>query len=167
MKGWTSVTAGLQLRILFGKLWLVQPWGLSAEWLPFILTPSSFLSPSLPYLGLCKLGTIVLILLASKVMLKILQARLQQYMFQELSYVQAGFKKSRGTKDHIANNHWTIEIQENSRKISTSASLIMLKPLTLWITINCGKRWEYQASLPSSCETCVQVRKQQLEHDIE
>ena len=86
-------------------------------------------------------------------MLKILQARLQQYMFQELSYVQAGFKKSRGTKDHIANNHWTIEIQENSRKISTSASLTNLKPSTVWITTNCEKlleRWEYQTTLPAS-----------------
>ena len=148
-------------------IWLVQPWGLSAEWLPPILAPSSFLSPSVPYLDLCKLGTIALISLASKVMLKILQAGLQQYINQELSNVQAELRKSRGTKDHIANNHWTIEIQENSRKISTSASLIMLKPLSLWITINCGKRWEYQTSLTAFCETCMQVRKQQLEHNIE
>ena len=147
--------------------WLVQPWGLSAEWLPPILAPSSFLSPSVPYLDLWKLGTIALISLASKVMLKILQARLQQYVNHEFPDIQAGFRKGRGTKDHIANNHWTIEIQENSRKISTSASLIMLKPLTLWITVNCGKRWEYQTSLTASCETCMEVRKQQLKHNIE
>ena len=58
------------------------------------------------------------------------------------------------------------EKQENSRKTSTSASLTILKPLTVWITTNCGKflkRWEYQATLPASWETCMQAKKQQLE----
>ena len=73
------------------------------------------------------------------VMFKILQARLQQYMNQELTDVQAGFTKGRGTRDQIANIHWIIEKQENSRKTSTSALLTVLKPLTMWITINCGK----------------------------
>ena len=56
--------------------------------------------------------------------------------------------------------------QENSRRTSISASLTMLKPLTLWITENCGKflkRWEYQTTLHASCETCLQIKKQQLE----
>ena len=60
--------------------------------------------------------------------------------------------------------------QENSRKTSTSASLTVLKPLTVWITTNCGKffkRWEYQTTLPASWETCMQVKKQQLELDME
>ena len=60
--------------------------------------------------------------------------------------------------------------QENSRKTSTSASLTMLKPMIVWITINCGKffkRWECQTTLPASCETCMQVKKQQLELDTE
>ena len=59
--------------------------------------------------------------------------------------------------------------QENSRKTSTFAPLTILKPLTVWITTNCGKflkRWEYQITLPASCETCMQVKKQQLETDI-
>ena len=62
----------------------------------------------------------------------------------------------------------SLKKQENSRKTSTFASLTMLKPLTVWIT-NCGKfkRWEYQTTLPASCETCMQVRKQQLELDME
>ena len=60
--------------------------------------------------------TIALISHASKVMLKILQARLQQYMNQELADVQAGFRKGRGTRDQIANIRWIIEKQENSRK---------------------------------------------------
>ena len=59
---------------------------------------------------------------------------------------------------------------ENSRKTSTPASLTVLKPLAVWITANCGKffeRQEYQTTLPDSCETCVQVKKQQLEPDME
>ena len=75
-------------------------------------------------------------------------------MNQELPYVQAGFRKGRGTRDQIANTHWIIEKkQENSRSISTSVSLTTLTSLTLWITTNCGKflkRWEYQAALPVS-----------------
>ena len=72
-------------------------------------------------------------------MLKILQARLQQYMNRELSDVPAGFRKGRGTRDQIANIHWIIEKQESSRKTSISALLTMPKPLTVWITRNCGK----------------------------
>ena len=79
---------------------------------------------------------------ASKVTLKILQARLQQYMNGELPDVQAGFRRGRGTRDQIANICWIIEKQENSRKASTSASLTWLKPLTVWITTNCGKYLE-------------------------
>ena len=75
---------------------------------------------------------------ASKVMLKILQARLQQYINCELPAVQAGFRKGRGTRDQIANICWIIE-KESSRKTSISALLTMPKPLTVWITINCGK----------------------------
>ena len=83
--------------------------------------------------------TIVLISHASMVMLKILQARLQQYVNQELPDVQVGFSKGRGTRDQMANIHWIIKKQENSRKTSTSASLTMLKLLTVWITTDCVK----------------------------
>ena len=72
--------------------------------------------------------TIALISHTSKVMLKILQARLQQYMNHELSDVQAGFRKGRGTRDQIANIHWIIEKQEISRKTSISALLTIPKP---------------------------------------
>ena len=72
-------------------------------------------------------------------MLKILQARLQQYVNRELPDVEAGFTKGRGTRDQIANIRWIIEKQESSRKTSISALLTMPKPLTVWITINCGK----------------------------
>ena len=81
--------------------------------------------------------TIALISHDSKVMLKILQARLQQYMNCELPDVQAGFRKGKGTRDQIANIHWIIEKATVSEKIS--ALFTVPKPLTVWITINCGK----------------------------
>ena len=71
-------------------------------------------------------------------MLKILQARLQQYVNHELPDVQAGFRKSRGTRDQIAKICWIIK-KEHSRKIPTSALLTKPKSLTVWITTNCGK----------------------------
>ena len=67
-------------------------------------------------------------------MLKILQARLQQYVHRELPDVQAGFRKGRGTRDQSANICWIMKKQESSRKISISALLTMPKPLTVWIT---------------------------------
>ena len=108
---------------------------------------------------------------ASKVMLKILQARLQQYMNRELPDVQAGFRKGRGSRDQTANTRWITEKkQRSSRKTSTPALLTMPKLLTVWITTNCGKffkRWEYQNTLPACQEICMQVKKQLLEPDME
>ena len=87
--------------------------------------------------------TIALISHASKVMLKILQGRLQQYVNHELPGVQAGFRKGRGTGDQIANIRWIIKkMREFQKKTSTSALLTKPKPLTVWITINCGKNSE-------------------------
>ena len=71
-------------------------------------------------------------------MLKILQARLQQYVNHELPDVQAGFRKGRGTRDQIASIRWIIKKQESSRKTSISALLTMPKSLTVWSTINCA-----------------------------
>ena len=103
--------------------------------------------------------TIALISHASKVMLQILQARIQRYMNWELPDVQAGFRKGRGTRDQIANIHWIIEKSKRvQEKTSTSASLTMPKPLTVWITTNCGKffkRWEYRPPyLPPEKSVC-------------
>ena len=86
--------------------------------------------------------------LTCKVMLQILQDRLQQYVNRELPDVQAGFKQGIGTRDQIANIRW---IMEKAREFQTSISalLTMPKPLTVWITICCGKffkRWEYQTT---------------------
>ena len=73
-------------------------------------------------------------------MLKIVQARLHQYMNCELPDVQAGFRKSRGTRDQIGNIHWIIKkAKKFQKKTSIAALLTMPKPLTVWITINCGK----------------------------
>ena len=72
-------------------------------------------------------------------MLKILQARLQQYMNCELLDVQARFRKGRGTRDQIVNICWIIEKQESSRKTPISALVTTPKPLTMWIMTNCGK----------------------------
>ena len=108
--------------------------------------------------------TVALISHASKVMLKILQARLQQYMNQELPDVQAGFRKGRGTREEIANIGWIIEkAKEFQKKTSTSTLLTIPKALTVYITTNCGKFfkiWEYQITLPAFCKTCVQIKKQ-------
>ena len=114
--------------------------------------------------------TIALISHTSEVILKVLQARLQQYVNCELPDVQAGFKKGRGTKDQIANIHWIREKAREFQKNICFWLLIMPNPLIMWITINCGKfwkRWEYQTTWPASWEICMQVRKQQLELDME
>ena len=83
--------------------------------------------------------TITLILHASKVMLEILQARLQQYANRELPDVQAGFRKGRGTRDQTANIHWIMEKAREFQKNIYFCFIDMPKPLTVWITINCGK----------------------------
>ena len=114
--------------------------------------------------------TIALFSHASKVLLKILQARLQQYMNHELPYVQAGFGKGRGTRDQIANICWTIkkarEFQKNIYHcfIDYAKAFDFVGHNKLWKIL---KRWEYQTTSPASWETCIQFRKQQLELDME
>ena len=91
-------------------------------------------------------------------------------MNQELPDVQAGFRKGKGTRDQIASIHWLVENQESSQKTFTSALLTTSKPLTVWITTNCGKfleRQKYQTTLPDSWEICIQVKKQQLQLEME
>ena len=83
--------------------------------------------------------TIALISHASKVMLKILQARLQQYMNRELPDVQTGFRKGRGTRDQISNTSWIMEKAREFQKNIYFCFIDYPKPLTVWITINCGK----------------------------
>ena len=104
------------------------------------------------------------------VMFKILQARLQKYENRELPDVQDGFRKGREPEIKLPTFAGSSKKQEHSRKTSISALLTMPKSLTVWITIYWGKfwkRWEYQTTWPASWEICVQVRKQQLELDME
>ena len=94
--------------------------------------------------------TIALISHASKVMLKILESRLQQHVNQELPDVQTGFRKGRRTRDQIASIHWIIE---KAKEFQKNSSLIDYSKASVWITTNSGKslkRWEYQTTLPAS-----------------
>ena len=126
------------------QIWKTQQWPQDWKMSVFILIPKKGNAKECS--SYC---TVSLIPHASNVMLKILQARLQQYMNCELPDVQAGFRKGKGTRDQIANIHWIMEKAREFQKTSISALLTMPKPLTVWITINCGKfpkRWEYQTS---------------------
>ena len=116
------------------QIWKTQQW--PQDWKSSVFIPT-------PKEGDAKecsnCHTIALISHTSKVIRKILQARLQWYMNCELIDVQVGFRKGSGTRDPIANICWIIKKEESSRKTSTSALLTMPKPLTAWVTINCGK----------------------------
>ena len=139
------------------RIWKIQQW--PQDWKRSVFIP-------IPKKGNAKecsnYRTIALISQARKVMLKILQARLPD--------VQAGFRKGRGTRDQIANIHWIMEKARELQKNIYFTLLTMSKPLTVWITINSGKfwkRWAYQTTWPASWETYMQVRKKQLELDME
>ena len=108
--------------------------------------------------------TIVLISHASKVMLNILQARLQQYMNQELPDAQAGFRRGRGTRDQVANICWVIE---KARECQKNIYFCFIGYTQAFDCVNHNQLWKILQEmgipdhLPASCETCVQVKKQQ------
>ena len=107
---------------------------------------------------------------ASKVMLKYLQARLQQYVNHELSDVQAGLEKAEEPEIKLSTSAGSLRKQESSRKNICFCFIDYAILLTVWITINWEKfwkRWEYQTTWPASWETYVHVRKQQLKLDME
>ena len=114
--------------------------------------------------------TTALISHASKVMLKILQARLQQYVNYELPDIQARFRKGRGMRDQIANICWIIKKAREFQKniyfcfIDCAKAFDCVDHNKLWKIL---KEWEYQTTWPASWETCMQVKKQQLERDME
>ena len=114
--------------------------------------------------------TTALISHASQVMLKILQARLQQYVNHELPDVQPGFRKGRGTRGQIANIRWIMEKAREFQKniyfcfIDYAKAFDCVDHNKLW---KFWKRWEYQTTWHASWETYMQVRKQQLELDME
>ena len=116
------------------QIWKTQQW--PQDWKRSVFIPN-------PKKGNAKecsnYHTITFISHARKVMLKILQARLQQYMNCELQYVQAGFEKAEEPEIKLPTSAGSSKKQDGSRKTSISALLTMPKPLTVWITINCGK----------------------------
>ena len=120
-------------------------------------------------MGHSKSNTITLTSHTSKVMLKILQDKLQQYMNGEIPDVQAGFRKGRGTRDQIANIHWIIkkpkEFQKNTYFffIDYAKAFDCVDHNKLWKIL---KETEYQTTWPAYWETCMQVKKQQLELDL-
>ena len=124
----------------FGKL---KQWPQDWKWSVFISIPKKGNAKECS-----KYHTIALISYASKVMLKLLQARLQQYMNCEIPDVQAGFRKDKGTTDQLPTSAGSWKKQESSRKISISALLTMPKSLNVWIqkTGKLLKRWEYQTT---------------------
>ena len=103
-------------------------------------------------------------------MLKILQARLQQYVNRELPDVQVGFRKGRGTRDQIANICW---ITEKAREFQKNIYFCFINGTKAFDCVDYNKlgqffkRWEYQTTLPASWEICMQVKKQQLELDMQ
>ena len=114
--------------------------------------------------------TTALILHTSKVILKILQARFQQYVIVNFQMFKLVLEKAEEPEIKLPTSSGLSKKQESSRKTYVSALLTMPKPLTVWITINCGKfwkKWEHQTTWPASWETYMQVRKQQLELAME
>ena len=147
------------------QIWKTQQW--PQDWKRSVFIPVPKKGNAKECSNYC---VIALIPHTSKVMLKILQVRLQQFMNWELPDIQAGFRKGRGTEIKLPTSVGSLKKQESSRKTSTSVLLTMPKALFVWITTNCGKfwkRWEYQTTLTASWEICMEVKKQQLEPDME
>ena len=149
------------------QIWKTQQW--SQDWKRSVFIP-------VPKKGNAKecsnYRTIALISHASKVMLKILQARLQQYMNTwtvNFQMFKLDLEKAEWLEIKLPPSIGSLKKQENSRKTATAALLTTPKPLAVWITTNCGKffkRWEYQTTWPASWEICMQVKKQQLKMDM-
>ena len=147
------------------QIWKTQQW--PQDWKRSVFIPIPKKGNAKECSNYC---TVAFISHTSKLVLKILQARLQQYVNHELRDVQAGFRKGRGTRDQIANIRWIVDKAREFQKNIYFCLLTTSKPLTVWITINCGKfwkRWEYQTTWHAPWGTCMQVRKQQLELDME
>ena len=122
------------LHSIYQQIWKTQQWPQDWKRAVFIPVPKKCNAKE------CSdYRAIALISHASKVMLKILQARLQQYVNCELPDVQAGFRKGRGTRDQIANICWIIEKTREFLKNIYFCFIEYAKPLTVWITVNCGK----------------------------
>ena len=141
------------------RIWKPRQW--SQDWKKSVFIP-------IPKKGNAKdcsnYRTIALISHARKLMLQILQARLQQYLNHKLQIFKLVLQTTEEPEIKLPTSTGSWKKQESSRKTYISALLTLPKPLTVWITINCGKfwkRWAYQTTSPASWEICLQVRKQQ------
>ena len=148
------------LHSIYQQIWKTQQW--PQDWKRSVFIPIPKRGNAKECSNYC---TIALISHASKVMLKILQARIQQYMNCELPDVQAGFRKGRGPRDQIANIRWIIE---KTRELQKNIYLFYWLCWRLWLcgSLQTGKfwnRWECQTTWPASWETCMQIKKQQLD----
>ena len=144
------------------QIWKTQQW--PQDWKRSVFIPILKKGDAKECSNYC---TIALISHDSKVMLKILQARLQQYVNCELPDVQGGFSKGRGTRIKLPTSVGSLKKQESSRKMSTSALLTMPEPWIVWITTNCGKfwkRWEYQTT--NFTERTTQIYKENSEWTV-
>ena len=147
------------------QIWKTQQW--PQDWKRSVFIPIPKKGNAKESSNYC---TIALISHASKRMLKILQARLQKYVTMNFQMFKLALEKAEDSEIKLSTFAGSSKKQESSRKTSASALLTKPKPLTVWITINCGKfwkRWDYQTTWPASWETCMQVRKQELELDME
>ena len=139
------------------QIWKTQQW--LQDWKRSVFTPIPKEGNAKECSNYC---TVALISHASEVMLKILQARLQQYVNCELPDVQAGFRKGRGTRDQIANICWIIK---KVRELQKNIYFCFIDYVTTnWEIL---KRWKYQTTWLAFWEICMQVKKQQLELDME
>ena len=147
------------------KIWKTQQW--PQDWKRSVFIPIPKKGNAKECSNYC---TIALISHASKVMLKILQPGFSNTWTVNFQMFKLVLEKAEEPEIKLPTSTGSSKKQESSRKTSTSASWTMAKPLTVWITTNCGKfwrRWEYQTTWPASWEICMQVRKQQLEMDME
>ena len=153
------------LQSICQQIWETQQW--PQDWKRLVFIPIPKKGNAKEFSNYC---TVVLISPASKVMLKILQARIQQYVNCELPGVQTGFRKGRGTRDQIANIRWIIVKAREFQKNIYFCFIDYAKTFDCVDHNNCGifwKRWEYQTTWPASWEICMQVRKQQFKLDME
>ena len=140
------------------QIWKTQQW--PQDWKRSVFIPIPKKSNTKECSNYC---IIALISHTNKVMLIILHTRLQNTWTKNFQTFKMGLQKAEESEIKLPICVGSQKKLENSRKTSTSVSLIMLKPLTLWITTNCGKflkRWEYQTTWPASWETGMQVKKQ-------
>ena len=158
-------TGVINLQSICQQIWKTQQWPQDWKTLVFIPTPKKGNAKE------CSNDcTIALISHASKLMLKFSKPDISNTWTINFLMFKLVLEKAGEPEIKLPTSAGSWKKQESSRKTSMSALLTVPKPLTMWITINCGKfwkRWEYQTTWPASCETYMQVRKQQLELDME